>query len=137
MKKLLSAAACILLAGVLFGQSIHEGSILGVHHMTVTLEPDVSMDQFLDHLKKTWIPEVEKHLDGWKGFIVKGNKGEHKNEYGIVWYIESIEDHDKYHKTDGTPNEAMEAIVEELQPVIEESAKLGTWTSTYTDWIIQ
>ena len=137
MRKLIIAAAFILLTGVLFGQTLQKGSLLGVHHMTITLEPDVSIDQFLDHLKKIWIPEVEKHLDGWKGFIVKGNKGEHVNEYGIVWYIESVKDHDKYHKNDGSPNEEMEAIVEKLQPVINGLAKLGSWTSTYTDWIIQ
>jgi len=137
MKKLIIAAAFIILAGVLFGQTLQQGTILGVHHMKITLQPDVSMDQFLDVFKNKWIPEVEKHLDGWKGFIVKGNKGEYLNEYGLVWYIETMKDHDKYHKSDGSPNEVMEAIVEKLQPVIDDIAKLGSWTSTYTDWVIQ
>lgn len=137
MKKLFIAAAFILLAGVLFGQSLQKGTILGVHHMSITLKPEVTMDQFLDAFKNKWIPEVEKHLDGWKGFLVKGNKGENLNEYGLVWYIETTNDHDIYYKSDGSPNEKMEAVAEKLQPVIDELTKLGTWTSTYTDWLIQ
>lgn len=137
MKKFIVITAFILFAGIGFGQNLQKGVILGVHHMTITLKPDVTMDQFMDVFKNKWIPEVEKHLMGWKGLVVKGNKGEQVNEYGLVWYIESMKDHDKYHKSDGSPNEEMEEIVEKLQPVIDELAKFGTWTSTYTDWVIQ
>ena len=136
MKKLIIAAALILLAGVTFGQTLHKGSIIGVHHMTITLKADVTMDQFLDVLKNKWIAEAERHLDGWKGIIVKGNKGEHVNEYGLVWYIESVKHYDKYFSDDG-PNDEMEAVFEKTQSAQDELDKLGTWTSTFTDWIIQ
>ena len=137
MKKLIIAAAFILLAGVAFGQTLQKGVILGVHHMTITLKPDVTMDQFLDALSNKWIPEAEKLFDGWKGIIVKGNKGENVNEYGLVWYIDSINDRDKYYKSDGNVTDEVAAKMEKLQPINDELDKLGTWTSTYTDWVIQ
>ena len=89
MKKLIFAAALILLAGVAYGQHLQKGVILGVHNVTITLKPDVTMDQYLDAYKKT-LSDSEKMFDGWKGFLVKGNKGENVNEYGLVWYIESV-----------------------------------------------
>ena len=137
MKKLIIAAALILLVGTTIGQTLQKGSIIGVHHMTISLNPDVTMNQFLDVFKNEWIPEAEKQLDGWKAFIVKGNKGEHKNEYGLVWYIESVEDRDKYYDDEGNLNEAGKVGIEKMREVDEKLEKLGTWSSKYTDWVIQ
>jgi hypothetical protein len=105
--------------------------------MTITLKPDVTMDQFLDAVKNKWITEAEKHFDGWKGIIVKGNKGEHMIEYGLVWYIESMKAYNKFFNNDGSQTDEGKAVIEKLQPVEDELEKLGTWTSTYTDWVIQ
>ena len=137
MKKLIIATAFILLAGVAFGQHLQKGVIVGVHHLTITPKSGVTMDQYLDFFKNKWIPEFEKHVDGWKGFIVKGNKGEHVNEYGMVWYIESVKDHDKYLNKDGSNTDEFEAAMEKLQPMQDELDKLGTWSSEFTDWVIQ
>ena len=128
MKKLIIAAAFILLAGVAFGQTLQKGGIIGVNHMTITLKPDVTMNQFLDFFTKKWIPDVEGNLDGWKGIIVKGNKGEHVNEYGIVWYIESMKHYNKYYNKDGSQTDEMTAVFEKNQPINDELEKLGTWT---------
>ncbi len=51
MRRLILTTALVLLAGITFGQTLKKGVILGVHHMTITLEPDVTMDQYLDFLK--------------------------------------------------------------------------------------
>ena len=137
MKKLIIATAFILLAGVAFGQHLQKGVIVGVHHMTVSPQTGVTMDQYFDFLKNKWIPEYEKHFDGWKGFIVKGNKGEHVNEYGMVWYVESMKHYNKYYNKDGSQTDESEAAMEKLQPLEDELTKLGTWSSEFTDWVIQ
>ena len=137
MKRLIIAAAFILLAGVAFGQHLQKGIILGVHHMTITLKPDVTMDQYLDFIKNKVIPEREKHFDGWKLFIVKGNKGEHVNEYGVAYYIESMKDYNEIYNNDGSQTDKGKAGSEKMQPIMDELEKLGTGASTYTDWLIQ
>ncbi len=137
MKKLIIAAAIILLAGVAFGQTLKKGVILGVHHMTITLKTDVTMDQFLDAFKEKWIPEAEEIFDGWKPFLVKGNKGERVNEYGLVWYIESVSAHDKIYNSDGSFTDEVTAKWGKMQSINDELEKLGTWTYKFTDWVIQ
>jgi len=137
MKKLIIAATFILFAGIAFGQPLQKGGILGVHHITITLNPGVTMDQYLDFFNNKMIPEFERHFDGWKGFTVKGNKGENVNEYGMVWYIESVKDYTNYYKNDGGLTDEGEAATEKSQPIVDELEKLGTWTSTFTDWVIQ
>jgi len=137
MRKLILTTALVLLVGITFGQTLQKGVILGVHQVTITLKPDVTMDQFLDVFKNKLIAETEKHMDGWKGFIVKGNKGEHVNEYGVVWYIESMKDYNKIYNNDGSQTDEGKAVREKMQPVMDELSKLGTWTREYTDWLIQ
>ncbi len=137
MKKIILTAAVVLIVGMSFGQTLKKGIILGVHHMTITLEPDVTMDQYLDVFKNKWITEAEKHFDGWKGFIVKGNNGEQVNEDGMVWYIESMKDYNKIFNNDGSQTDKGKAAMEKLQPILDELEKLGTGPSTYTDWLIQ
>ena len=137
MKKIILTAAVVLIVGMSFGQTLEKGVILGVHHVTITLKPDVTMDQYLDVVKNKWFTEAEKYMDGWKGFIVKGNKGEHVNEIGMVWYIESMKDYNKIYNNDGSETDEGKAVFEKMQPIWDELEKLGTWTSTYTDWLMQ
>jgi hypothetical protein len=137
MRKLLIITALLMFSGIAFGQTLHKGSMIGVHPMTITLKADVTMDQFIDFFTSKWIPEVEKFFDGWKGILVKGNKGEHVNEYGLVWYIPSMEEYNKYYKSDGTLTDEMAAKVEDFQHINDELDKFGTWTSTFTDWVVQ
>ena len=136
MRKLILTTALVLLAGVTFGQTLQKGGILVVHHMTFTLDPDVTMDQFLDVFINKWITEAEKHLDGWKGFLLKGDRGENENSYAFMFYIESLEARDKYIDSEGQPNDVGNAAMVKMQPVTDELEKWGTWTSTYTDWVI-
>jgi len=137
MKKLIIAAAFILFATVAFGQTLQKGGILGVHHLTITLNQNVTMDQFLDFLTNKWITEVEKHLDGWEGLIVKGDRGELKNKYGLVWYIASSEERERYAGDEGNISEAFNKAMEKIEAVNKELEKYGAWSSEYTDWVIQ
>ncbi len=137
MKKLIIAAVFILLAGTVFSQTLKKGTVLGIHNITITLAPGVTMDQFLDFMDKKYLPEVEKHFDGWKGFLMKGDRGENENSYAMMFYIKSLEARDKYFNSEGKLNDVGNAVMEKLSPISEERDKLGTWTSTYTDWVIQ
>jgi len=137
MKKLILIAAFVLVAGTIFGQTLQKGTVLGIHHVTITLDPDVTMNQYLDYLNETLAPELEKNFKGWKFHLLKGDKGENKNEYGWVWIIESLEARDKYTKIEGGLTDAGKEAMENMEELMEKMEKLGTWSSEYTDWVIQ
>jgi len=138
MKKLLlTAAALLLVAGATFGQTLQKGNLLGFHVVTVELNPDVTMEQFQEFYISKVIPEFEKNFPGWKGYSVKGIRGENENSFGMIWVMKSEEHRDKYFNEDGGLNELGTATWEKANPVLEELEKLGTYTSTYTDWVIQ
>ena len=137
MKKLILTAAFIfLLMGVMFGQPLQKGNLIGTHVSTVDLKPDVTMEQFQQFFISKVIPEIEKHYPGWKAYSVKGIRGENENSIGAIYVIKSEEHRDKYYNEDGSLNELGTATQEKLNPVFEELEKLGTFTSTYTDWLI-
>ncbi len=136
MKKLIIAAAFILLAGVTFGQTLPKGTVIGVHHVTITLDPDVTMNQYMDYLTEKYMPESEKQFKGWDYYVVKGDKGENKNKFGWLFIIESVEARDKYTKIEGGLTDAGREAMENMREVVEELNKLGTWSSEFTDWVI-
>ena len=137
MKKLIIAAAFFLLTGVAFGQTVQKGSIVGVHTSIVTLNPGVTLDQYLDYFTNKFIPELEKHFPGVKLFLVKGLNREVEGEYGKIFIVESKKVYNKYWNDDGSNTDVTAAIVKNVQPLLDEGNKLGTTTDVITDWVIQ
>ncbi len=126
MKKLIIAAAFILLTGVTFSQTLKKGCFLGVQALTITLAPGVTMEQYLDFTMNTFIPEAEKAFPGMKAFvmaggIVIGNGEEVKEEYSIIYYFESEEVASRYFDDGGNFTDAGTAAIEKLGPTIEKS----------------
>jgi hypothetical protein len=137
MRRLLIITALILFAGVAFGQTLNKGSVLGVHHVTINFNSGVTWDQYLEFLNDKMIPATEKHFAGLKLFVMKGDRGENENGIGYLWYFKTVEDRDMYFTAEGGLTEKGMAAQLKLQPLVEEGAKLGTYTTTHTDWIIQ
>jgi hypothetical protein len=137
MKKLILTAALILVVGTTFGQILQKGNLVGFHFMTITLNPDVTMDQFIDFSVTKYIPEFEKNFPGVKLYIAKGIRGENESSLAMIWLFESEETRNKYFNEDESLNELGKSAQEKLQPIVEEGNKLGTFTTTYTDWVIQ
>lgn len=137
MKKLFLFAALILLTGITFGQTLQKGNLVGTHVLTVTLQPGITMEKYLEFVKSKVIPEYEKNFPNMKVYLVKGIRGENDNSYGEIIVFKSSQDRDKYYNSDGSDNELMKSVNAKLKPVSDELEKLGTYTSKYTDWIVQ
>ena len=139
MKKLMLIAALIIMANFCFAQKLQKGNLLGLHIITVSLKPNVTMDQFTAFYIAKVIPEYEKQFKGTKGYVVKGIRGENKNSFGIIWLFENEQARDKYFGTDeaGTPTDLGKKTMENVNAIDKELEKYGTSTSVYTDWVVQ
>jgi len=134
---LLFTTAIILLAGITFGQTLQKGNLIGVHVATIKLEPGVTVEQFIEFYKSKLIPEMEKNQIGWKYHLVKSIRGEIKNSVGMIIVIKSEKERDLYFNADGSSTELGNSLIEKYKPITDELKKLGTMTTTYTDWVIQ
>ena len=140
MKKFI-IAAFILLSGTVFSQTLQKGSHFGLQALEITLDPDVTLNQYLDFTLNTFIPEVEKHFPGMKAFVMGGGMeigaGEEGNvEYSIIYYFESEEVFNKYFDAEGNPNDAFMEAIEKLGPTSEKYDKLGTNIAPTLGWMI-
>ncbi len=81
MRKLFIFFALLLFAGTAFGQTLHKGGMIAVHETTLTLQPDVTMDQYLDFLTNKWYPEINKLLKGATIFGLAGDCGENERRH--------------------------------------------------------
>lgn len=136
MKNLILFAAVILIAGCTNGQTLQKGNFIGFHVNTINLDPNVTLNQFLDVWKNKALPEYEKNFQ-CKYYIVKGIRGECENCFAgmVVWKSEA--DRDKFFNEKDELNDLGQAAWDKMKPVLDELAKLGTTTSKYTDWVIQ
>ncbi len=137
MNKILCVSALMLLLGsVVLGQSLEKGNLIGTHVLTFKSNPGVTMDHWKEFMLDKWIPGIEKHYEGFELYLIKGVRGEDGNSLGLIWVIESEKQRDRYYDDDGEYTEAGLVVQEKLKPLIKESEKLGTFTYTYTDWIV-
>ena len=134
-----------LLTGIglttLSAQTLKKGAVIAVNTYTFTLKPDVTMNQFIDFYVNKYIPEFEKNYPGVKEFLLTGNRGEKKNQIGVIDYFESVAIRDKYYpiENDTTMNAVVKAAEEKMKSVNEEVGKFFMPGSTrvYTDWLIK
>jgi hypothetical protein len=122
--------------GSSFGQSLEKGNLLGIHNLTVNLDPDVTMNQYKEFVLTKMIPAWEEHFE-MKVYLLHAIRGEHANSLGFAFIYESDEIRNKYWNDDGSPSELWNTQAEKVQAINDEGSKLGTWTSSYNDWVVQ
>lgn len=123
------------------GQGFKQGAVVVTNTYTVNLNPGVTMDQWINFYATKYIPEMEKAYPGVKEYVVWGDRGEKKDQFGSIMIFESKEVRDKYYPTPDstTPSEAAAAAEEKLKTINEEFAKYlqDGGKRVYTDWIVK
>lgn len=119
----------------LSAQELHNGNIVGAHTIKVSLQPGVTMEQFIQAWNEKLIPEMEKLFTDWHAYLAKSLRGDvQKDKLGLIFVINSADAWAKYYNPDNSYTEAGTAANEKLQPTIAEINKLGTFESIFTDW---
>jgi hypothetical protein len=136
MRKSLVIFVLLLITGVTFGQTLQKGNLIGVHSITITLKPDVTMDQYLDFFTNQLIPKWEESFPGMELHILRGDRGEDENNVGLLFFFKSAEIRDKYWPNINQASALAQEGYNKFVPTQEELAKLGTYTSVHTDWIV-
>lgn len=136
MKKLMIVSALLLFAGITFGQVLHKGNLIGVHIVKIELKPGVTMDQFTEFFIEKMKPVWEEADKGVEIFPTKSIRGEQNNEFGMIVIYKNEAARDKNYNEDGSLSEYGNKVMEAVAPINAEAEKLGTWTSTYTDWVV-
>jgi len=128
-------------AGAMGWQGLERGNLLGVHVITVTLKPGVTMDEFRNFFVREVLPEYEKNWPGLKGYLLKSFFGDSKNKFAIVWLFKTVDDRNRNFDANGRANELEKSALEKVKPIEEKlKDKYGTYIVEYThedDWVVQ
>jgi hypothetical protein len=137
MKKFAIIVVVCLLGGTLMAQSLEKGDVVALHTMSIQLDPDATLNQYLDVLVNSWMPEIVKAAGDIKGYVLHGDRGAGENRIGVVWIFPSVAVRNKYFPGNGETPEAWQAIMDKIAPINDKLEGLGSWTSEYTDWIVK
>ena len=137
MKKLLIITALVLFAGVAYGQTLKKGTVIAMRNYTFTLLPGVTMDQVEDFWINKYNPMLNKAYPGVTWFLIKGERGELKNEFAELVYIESLDLRNKLWPDGDEITPYQEKASEIMAPISEHWATLVKDGSvSTTDWVI-
>jgi len=122
-------------------EGLEKGNLIGIHIITVTLNPNVTMDEFRTAYVRDVLPEYEKNWPGLKGYLLKSFFSDSKHQFAIVWLFKTVADRDRNFDADGRANELEKAALERVKPAEEKFKKrYGTYDVQYThedDWVVQ
>ncbi len=134
-------AATLSISSLCLAQGLERGNLVGIHVMTVSRNPNVTIDEFKNAYVRDVLPEYEKNWPGLKGYLLKSFQDGHKDRLAIVWQFKTVEDRNRNFDASGKANELEKAALEKVRPFEEKFKKTyGAYTVQYTpedDWVVQ
>jgi hypothetical protein len=115
--------------------------VYGLH--MIGLRPGVNGEDFEKFFREKVVP-LPKYT-GWKGYLLKGDRGDREGKYLLMIEIESVEARDRYAPGEGESDEARRyhEVYREANPeaksVFDEWDKLASgWgaPTIYTDYVV-
>ena len=140
MKKGLFFLAVALIGIFSFGQTVHKGSLLGLHTVTPNLKEGVTMDAYVKFFTSKAIPAYEKAFPGIKMYLIKSLRGQDSSSVGVIYMFNSETDRNKYFNNDGTMTELGKAGNAKLSDLGKEFDKYETSSNApdrYNDWLVE
>ena len=99
------------------------------------LRPGVDEQEFIKFFAEQYAP-LGARL-GWKGYVLKADRGERDGKLAVIWEIPSVEQRDRFTPV---PDQITEEGLRLLGPEFDElNKKLDTYVTgwPYTDYIVQ
>ena len=140
MKKVLFTSAFALLCIFSFGQTVHKGTLLGIHVSTINLKEGVTMRDYTNFYTNKFIPAAEKAFPGVKVYLLKSVRGQDSTSMGLAFIFNSEADRNKYWNNDGTMTELGKAADAKMSEIGKEFDKYVTASNAptkYNDWVVQ
>ncbi|MEP6927007.1 MAG: hypothetical protein ABI834_05185 [Ginsengibacter sp.] len=140
MKKGLFTFGFALLCIFSFGQTVHKGSLLGLHTSTPTLKEGVTMEDYVKFYTTKAIPAYEKAFPGIKMYLIKSLRGQDSSSIGVIYMFNSEADRNKYFNNNGTMTELGKASGAKLNDIGKEFDKYETQSNApdrYNDWLVE
>ncbi len=112
------------------------GEVAAVRPLYVSKESEIAFEAFLiDEL----YPTFQRHLPGLDAYVYKGDRGENKGGYILIWSFDSVDTRNEYFPEEGEG--AAEKFAKEFEMVSGVTDKISQFApedapeATYTDYV--
>jgi hypothetical protein len=123
---------------MLSSQTLPKGTLVGFHVITLKLNPDVTFNQWKAFALDKYLPAFNKEFEGEIAmYLLTGERGKYKDCSAFMMVFSSVEVRDKYIPAEGKTSDLYKVKIEKIMPVLDEWRKMGSYTSEWTDWVIQ
>ena len=135
-----------LLAAIAFfglsssAQTLHKGSLIGLHSSPQTLQPGVTPQQLTTFFATKFKPAYDAAFPGMKIFLVQSLRGNDSATIGIIYLFDSEAGRNKYFGKDGQPTALFNQASAKVDAVSKEMDKYVTSASgagVYNDWLVK
>ncbi len=107
--------------------------VFGIH--MIALKPGVKGEDFEKFVTEEIYPLPE--TEGWKGYLLKGDRGDREGRYLWMWEVESIEARDRGSPTPGEMSEESQQLLASHAAVLEKLSTFATdFAAIYTDYVV-
>jgi hypothetical protein len=98
------------------------------------LRPGVDEQEFFKFFNEQYAPLGARM--GWKGYVLKADRGERAGKFAAIWEIPSLEQRDRFTPGDELTEEAVRLLGPEFDEL---NKKLDTYVTDwpFTDYIVQ
>jgi hypothetical protein len=121
--------------------TVPDGAVVILNTGSTTLKPEVSLNQFRDFYINKYAPEIQKYMPEMKVYLLRGDRGEKKNQIAELWVFDSVAGRDKYwpKENDTNTSPAMKEAVTKLEAIGQEYEKYVNTggNRVFTDWIVK
>lgn len=106
-----------------------------VANWNVSLNPDVSKEEFEDFLLEEFIPAYEKHYAGIGLLLLKSDRGTDEGNYSILLHFDSIEERNEWWPAEGESSDKSREASNKMKDLNEKLQSMVTMSS-WNDWLV-
>src|SRR5690349_19572002 len=111
LTRLLVTVFAPLAFGVCHAEGLEKGNLLSVHVMSVTLRPNVTLEEFKTAFVREVLPEYAKNWPGLQGYLLKPFFRDARNQFAIVWLFRTVADRNRNFDANDKANELERAAL--------------------------
>jgi hypothetical protein len=125
----------LLVAITVYSQKVNTGMVVGMAEIEVTLEDNMTFEQFEQLFMDEYVPALTKSFPGMSFTLLKGDRGKRTGKYTELWTYESVEERNRWWPEAGKGSEETEEGFNKMQDIQDRMMKMITTTS-WTDQIV-
>jgi len=133
--RILITLTVLLLAITAYGQKVNTGKVVSIFEIEVTLEDNMTFEQFEKLYLEEYISAATKNFPGAQFNLLKGERGKRTGKYTefVIW--ESLEERNRWFPENGQASEEAKQAFAKMKDIQDRMMNMAS-SITFTDYTV-